>query len=604
MYQAVDRLLAAVRSRESIAVYGDFDTDGVTATALLVQTLSALGAQVRPYIPSRVDEGYGLNIDALRKLYRQGVRLVVTVDCGIRSIDEVEQASRGLDLIVTDHHTVGDELPPAVAVINPKQPGCVYPFKLLAGVGVAYKLAQGLLLAQKRLGPPATLVAEDLLDLVALGTVADLVPLLGENRELVRRGLNKLKNSPRPGVEALMADAGLRRGSVDATAIGFRLGPRLNAAGRIDTAMLAYDLLTSTEPLETRELAGQLGRLNQRRQELTEKTVAQAEAQVQALDPNAYLYLVASKEFLPGIVGLAASRLTEAYYRPSVVVEMGAEESRGSCRSIPEFHITDALDECKDLLVRHGGHAAAAGFTVETGKLDALRERLQAIAAEKLSEVELRPALEIDLELPLEEVSWATHGLLEMTRADRHGESPAGAVQPGRGGTRQTGHRRWQASKAGAARRTRRGVGRHLVPPGPSARPGTGARGRGLHTGCQRVEPQPPSAAPRAGHAPRARARVYSVSMRGTISYKKNCEQGGAVPNRHSLFTLPSSPTGLQPWKSAKDHPRTKGMTRKRTILVKPWASVTPSSERVRYTIQPKKRPTAARTNRTSSSDW
>ena len=414
MYQAVDRLLEAVRSGESIAVYGDFDTDGVTATALLVQTLSALGAQVRPYIPSRVDEGYGLNIDALRKLYRQGVRLVVTVDCGIRSIDIVEQASLGLDLIVTDHHTVGDELPPALAVINPKQPGCIYPFKLLAGVGVAYKLAQGLLLAQKRLGPPATLAAEDLLDLVALGTVADLVPLLGENRELVRRGLEKLEKSPRPGVEALMADAGLRRGSVDATAIGFRLGPRLNAAGRIDTAMLAYDLLTSTSALETRELAGQLGRLNQRRQELTEKTVAEAEAQVRAGDPNAHLYLVASKEFLPGIVGLAASRLTEAYYRPSVVVEMGPEESRGSCRSIPEFHITEALDECKDLLVRHGGHAAAAGFTIETAKLDTLRERLQAIAAEKLSEVDLQPALEIDLELPLEEVSWATHGLLEI----------------------------------------------------------------------------------------------------------------------------------------------------------------------------------------------
>ena len=414
MYPAVERLLEAVRSGESIAVYGDFDTDGVTATALLVQTLSALGAQVRPYIPSRIDEGYGLNIDALRELYRQKVRLVVTVDCGIRSIDEVEKAGRGLDLIVTDHHTVGDELPPALAVINPKQPDCLYPFKLLAGVGVAYKLAQGLLLAQKRRNETPTLTTEDLLDLVALGTVADLVPLLGENRELVRRGLVKLKESPRPGVEALMADAGMRRGSVDATAIGFRLGPRLNAAGRIDTAMLAYNLLTSTSMLETRELAGQLGKLNQRRQELTEETVAEAEEQVRALDPNACLYLVASKEFLPGIVGLAASRLTEAHYRPSIVVEMGPEHSRGSCRSIPEFHITKALDECKDLLVRHGGHAAAAGFTIETTKLDALRERLQGIANEKLADIDLRPALRIDLELPLDEVSWATHGLLEM----------------------------------------------------------------------------------------------------------------------------------------------------------------------------------------------
>ena len=412
MYPAVERLSEAISKGESIAVYGDFDVDGITATALLVDALSALGAQVMPYIPSRVDEGYGLNIDALRRLYRLGVRLVVTVDCGIRSLEEVEQASRGLELIVTDHHSVGDQLPPALAVINPKQPECYYPFKLLSGVGVAYKLAQGLFYARERKGKPADLTADHLLDLVALGTVADLVPLLGENRALVRRGLEKLRTSPRPGVEALMADASVRRGEVDANAIGFRLGPRLNAAGRLDQVMLAYDLLTSTDPLETRKLARQLGRLNQHRQELTEKTVGKAEEQVEAADPDVFLYLVASAEFEPGIVGLAASRLTEARYRPSVVVELGEEYSRGSCRSIPEFHITRALDQCKDLLVRHGGHAAAAGFTVETGKLDALRERLQAIAAEELSAAELQPVLEIDRELPLAEVGWETQGLL------------------------------------------------------------------------------------------------------------------------------------------------------------------------------------------------
>ena len=431
MYPAVERLSEAIGSEELVAVYGDFDTDGVTATALLVQALSAAGAQVLPYIPSRVDEGYGLNIEALRELYRQGVRLVVTVDCGIRAIDEVEQASRGLDLIVTDHHSVGDDLPPALAIINPKQPGCLYPFKDLSGVGVAYKLAQGLLLARELNGIPAEVTANDLLDLVALGTVADLVPLLGENRELVRRGLEKLRTSPRPGVEALMADASVRRGAVDATAIGFRLGPRLNAAGRLEHAMLAYNLLTNTDPLETRALAGQLGRLNQHRQELTEKTVAEAEAQVQAGDPDAYLYLVASHEFEPGIVGLAASRLTEAHYRPSVVVEVGQEESRGSCRSIPEFHNTRALDRCQDLLVRHGGHAAAAGFTIETGNLDLLRERLQAIAAEELSGAELQPVLEIDQELPLEEVGWATHDLLGMLEPTGMGNPQPVLCSPG-----------------------------------------------------------------------------------------------------------------------------------------------------------------------------
>lgn len=415
MREAVTRLRAAIQHREPVAVYGDFDTDGVTATALLTQALSSLGANVRPYIPDRVDEGYGLNLDALRTLYRHGVRLIVTVDCGIRSVEEVRRASRGLDFIITDHHSVGPDLPPARAIINPKQPGCPYPFKDLAGVGLAFKVAQALLLVDSQARQPVASLTEDaLLDLVALGTVADLAPLAGENRALVRRGLVKLNEPSRPGVEALMADAGLRRGEVDATTIGFRLGPRLNAAGRIDKAMLAYKLLTSCELLETKGLAEQLGRLNERRQKLTEETVAEAEAQVQAGDPAAYLYLAASESFEPGIVGLAASRLTEAYYRPSVVVELGEEKSRGSCRSIPEFDITKALETCRELLERFGGHAAAAGFTVPTRKLEELRCRLQDLAAEQLAGVDLRPTLTIDAQLPLETVDWATQALLSQ----------------------------------------------------------------------------------------------------------------------------------------------------------------------------------------------
>jgi single-stranded-DNA-specific exonuclease len=307
---------------------------------------------------------------------------------------------------------VGQQLPPAAAIINPKQPGCDYPTKNLAGVGVAFKLAQALLRVQQQMDQPLELVEESLLDLVALGTVADLVPLLGENRTLVRRGLELLNEPRRPGVEALMADAGLRRGEVDATAIGFRLGPRLNAAGRVDTAMLAYQLLTSHDPLKTKNLAAKLSDLNRRRQELTEETITTAEKQVLSEDADARLYLAASEDFLPGIVGLAASRLVETYYRPSIVVELGKKESRGSCRSIPEFNITKALDQCADLLVHYGGHAAAAGFTIATPKLNVLRRRLQAIAAEQLADVDLRPTLEIDVELPLEEVTWATHALL------------------------------------------------------------------------------------------------------------------------------------------------------------------------------------------------
>lgn len=413
MSEAVTRLRRAIKRGERIAVYGDFDTDGVTATALLVQVLTALGAQVEGYIPHRVDEGYGLNLEALRRLYRRGVRLVVTVDCGIRSVSEVNQARRGLDLIITDHHSVGRELPPATAIINPRQPDCRYPFKDLAGVGVAFKLAQALIRVCKDTRPP-DLNEERWLDLVALGTVADLAPLLGENRQLVQRGLAALNQAARPGVAALMANAGVRRGEVDALAIGYRLGPRLNAAGRIDTAERAYRLLTSEDPLEVQGLAEELSRLNQQRQELTEETIADAEAQILAEDPNAPLFLAASPSFLPGIIGLAASRLSEAYYRPCVLVAQGETESRGSCRSIPEFHITAALDECADLLIRHGGHAAAAGFTVATANLPALHQRLRAIAADRLAGVELTPALSIDAEIPLDEVSWATHDLLKL----------------------------------------------------------------------------------------------------------------------------------------------------------------------------------------------
>jgi single-stranded-DNA-specific exonuclease len=414
MNEAVARLRQAIRREEPIAVYGDFDADGVTATVLLVEVLTDLGARVEPYIPHRVDEGYGLNLDALRMLYSKGVRVVVTVDCGIRSIREVEEARRGLDLIVTDHHRPGPELPATVATINPKQAECPYPFKELSGVGVAFKLAQALLRVSEQMGRPDTITEEGLLDLVAVGTVADLAQLLSENRSLVWRGMAGVNSSPRPGVEALMADAGLRRGEVDATAIGFRLGPRLNAAGRIDNAMLAYQLLASRDALETRALATRLGALNQQRQELTEKTVAAAEAQVLADHPDADLYVAASKEFKAGIVGLAASRLTETYYRPSIVVELGEQESRGSCRSIPEFDITRALEQCADLLIRFGGHRAAAGFAVATEKLDTLRRRLQGIAAEQLTGLDRRPTLQIDAEVALEEVDWSTHELLRQ----------------------------------------------------------------------------------------------------------------------------------------------------------------------------------------------
>jgi single-stranded-DNA-specific exonuclease len=416
--KAVERIRTAIRLGEPIVVYGDFDADGVAATALLVQTLEAMSARVHPYIPHRVDEGYGLNCDALDRIAAAGARLVITVDCGIRSPVEVAYGNRrGLDVIVTDHHAVGSELPPALAVVNPKQAGDPYPFKDLAGVGLAFKLAQALMLEEKRnpVAPhPITLEEKDLVDLVALGTVADLAPLLGENRSLTQRGLAELNKARRPGVQALLTESGLRPGKVDATAIGFILGPRLNAAGRLSTAEISYRLLTAPDPWIAAPLASELGRLNSRRQELTTEKVALARELLQPEGPARSLYFVVDSGFPPGIVGLVAGKLADDLYRPVLVAELGPQQTHGSARSIPEFNITAALDECRDLLERHGGHAAAAGFTVRNDRLEELQQRLEALAAQQLAGQELVPTLEIDAAVELADLDWATVELLQQ----------------------------------------------------------------------------------------------------------------------------------------------------------------------------------------------
>jgi single-stranded-DNA-specific exonuclease len=407
----VDVLIRSIRRREPIAVYGDFDADGVTSTALLVQALTSLGADVQPYIPHRVDEGYGLNLNALRKLYGQGVRLVVTVDCGIRAVDEVNQARRGLEFVITDHHTVGPELPFASAVIDPQRKDCSYPFKRLAGVGVAFKLAQALIREAPACRIPVHIEERDLLDLVALGTVADLVPLKGENRALVRQGLEVLNKARREGVRALMNAARLRPGSVVASSIGYGLGPRLNAAGRLGDANLSYQLLVTADRREAEKLAGRLNERNRMRQQMTAQAYELATEMALVEGQDVPLLFAADKGFMAGIVGLVAGRLTETYYRPAVVVEIGEKECKGSCRSIPEFHITRALDECRDLLVRYGGHAAAAGFTVRRDNLEPLKQRLTEIAQHEFSElsesgVELAPKLSIDAVVKLSQMNW------------------------------------------------------------------------------------------------------------------------------------------------------------------------------------------------------
>ncbi len=398
---ATDRISHAIQRGENIVVYGDYDADGVTATALLGLALKSLGAEVTEYIPNRFDEGYGLNLDAIRMFADQGVNLVITVDCGIRSWDEAELArSLGVDLIITDHHHPLDVLPSAFAVINPKQAGDPYPEKNLAGVGLAYKLVEALALSKQY----PNLNSRDFLDLVALGTVADLVPLTGENRSLVRAGLELIRQPLRQGMMALIGVSSLTPSRITTTDIGFSLAPRLNASGRLESALNSLHLLTSQDPLEVGQLAQWLEVQNRERQKITRDIQIKAENQIIIDDEVPLLLFAADPEYNPGVVGLAASRLTEQYYRPSIIASIGDKFTRGSCRSIPEFHITQALDQCKDLLSHHGGHAAAAGFTVSNELLPDLITRMRAIVEDQLKELDLRPKITAEAEVPLSDL--------------------------------------------------------------------------------------------------------------------------------------------------------------------------------------------------------
>jgi single-stranded-DNA-specific exonuclease len=405
MGPAVGRLRTAVREGESVAVYGDYDVDGLTATVLLVDTLNRLGGNAIPYIPHRNAEGYGLQCRALDALRAEGVRLILTADCGVGNAAEVAHANGiGLDVVVTDHHEPRAQLPPAVATVNPKRRDSSYPFRELAGVGVAYRLAQALV---GELHPPGVRAGvEGYLDLVALGTVADVVPLVDENRTLVKRGLRALNDAPRPGIVALAEAAGLPVGALDEGHIGYGLGPRLNAAGRIDDARIAYDLLTTTSYDDARRYARTLEERNNRRQRLTERGLERARELASRYAPGAALLLVDDPDFAAGVVGLIAAKLAEEYNRPAVVLERGAEYSRGSARSIPGFDIGAALAACVDLLERYGGHATAAGLAVANRNLPALAERLTSLAERDLGGQDLRPRLVIDAEMPLAAVDW------------------------------------------------------------------------------------------------------------------------------------------------------------------------------------------------------
>lgn len=391
MELAAERVSRAIEEQEQIVVYADYDADGVSSAALLYKGIQGLGGRVAVYFPDRFTEGYGLNCEAIERLAAEGCALLITVDCGIRAIAEIESAREfGIDVIVTDHHVPGPNLPEAYALINPRQPGDEYPFKDLAGVGVANKLMQAVRIMR---GLP---IEERDLELVAIGTVADLVPLVGENRVLVRKGLEFLNASENPGIQALIEVAGYQPGAVNATSIGFGLGPRLNAAGRLKSARLAFDLLVSDDAAAAGFLAEELDRTNRERQEMMNKVVEAAFSEYGEQPLQSNILFNFHESYHEGVIGLAASKLSDAFYRPTIVGHLKGDVITASARSIPGFHITKALEQASSLLERFGGHSAAAGLRIQRRHAEELISELEHSFEQQMAGRLLQPVLEID----------------------------------------------------------------------------------------------------------------------------------------------------------------------------------------------------------------
>lgn len=407
MERAVERIKQAIERGEQIWIYGDYDVDGTTATALLLSVFRHLGVQASYYIPNRFDEGYGLNTDATEKLGASGCDVLITVDCGVSSITEVERANElGIDVIVTDHHEPKEgNIPPAYVVLNPRLEVCEYPFDGLAGVGVAFKLAHALLGVRTGELPPA-LTSQ--LDLVALGTVVDVAMLVDENRILSRIGLAELNKRERPGIRALCDAANVTSETeIKSYTLGFVLGPRLNAAGRLDTARKVVELLTTESYDYALEIAKELDAANRERQDIEQKILRHARDKVKRsvnLKREKALVL-ADEEWHQGVIGIVASRLVEQYYRPTLLIALNGDEGHGSGRSIPEFNLFEGLNECRDLMLGFGGHKAAAGFSITKDNIPKLRDKFSQVVAASLSEEDLTPKVNVDLPVSLSQVT-------------------------------------------------------------------------------------------------------------------------------------------------------------------------------------------------------
>ena len=408
--RAVERLVRALRDQETILVHGDYDVDGICSTTLMVRALRLLGGIVVPFIPRRLTDGYDLTEAGVRAARDGGATLVVTCDCGTSAHKPIAdlQAS-GIDVIVTDHHLPGGPLPPAYALLNPKRPGCPSPDKDLAAVGVAFKLALAL---TRAVGGNENQIF-GMLDLVALATIADIAPLRGENRVLVRYGLKLLNEASRPGIRAMIRAAGLDRKQLTAGRVGFVLAPRLNAAGRLGSALRGVELMLSGSDEEANPIARELEELNARRQEIDRATLERARELTLQLDlPNTFGIVLAEQGWHPGVIGIVASRIVEEFGRPTVLIALDGNEGKGSGRSISSFNLHAGLAECRDLLLRFGGHHSAAGVTIAADRVADFAARFNAVAAAQLTEDDLVSELRVDLEVPLDQVDSELETLL------------------------------------------------------------------------------------------------------------------------------------------------------------------------------------------------
>ena len=408
MNKAVDRIISAIENGEKIAIYGDYDVDGITSTAIMVKFLRMHKADVIYYIPDRLEEGYGINKVAIDKIAESGVSLLITVDCGITAVSEIEYAkSKGIDTIVTDHHECKEDMPDAYCILNPKQPTCTYPFKKLAGVGVAFKLLQAI---TSKMHFHMKELIDEYIDLVAIGTVADVMPLIGENRVIVKNGLGHLSYTQNRGIRALADIAEINLSNVQTGTIGFMIAPRINAAGRMGDPRCAVELLLATDDMTAKRYAEKLNDENRERQETEINILEEALAMIEndSSYKNDYVLVLAHEGWHHGIIGIVASKISERFNKPCILISTDENVGKGSGRSIRSFNLFKALEFCQDSLLKFGGHELAAGLSVSPDKVNEFREKINTYAKSSLTEEDFVPILYLDSELPIQYVNMNT----------------------------------------------------------------------------------------------------------------------------------------------------------------------------------------------------